>query len=150
MTARLGLVLGIAAVAVALVLAAAPRAETQAERVARLASELRCPVCQGLSVEDSPSDTAREMRALVEQRVVEGRTDDQVRDEFRRSYGDWIFLSPPLVDVRGLVWVLPFAAILGGAALVALRIWRVPPATVPSAEQLALIRERASREDAIE
>jgi cytochrome c-type biogenesis protein CcmH len=149
-TARIALVAGVALVAVALAIAAAPRSETQGERVARLASELRCPVCQGLSVEDSPSDTAREMRALVEQRVAQGRTDEQIRSEFRQAYGEWIFLSPPLLDPRGLVWVLPLAAILAGAALVATRLGRAPPATALSPDQLAVLRERARLEDATE
>lgn len=150
MTSRAALVVGIALVAVALAIAAAPRSETQGERVARLAAELRCPVCQGLSVEDSPSDTARAMRALVEQRVAEGRSDDAIRAEFRQAYGDWIFLSPPLLDPRGLVWLLPAAAILAGLALVATRLGRAPPAPAPTADQLALLRERARLEDAIE
>jgi cytochrome c-type biogenesis protein CcmH len=149
-TARITLILGIAVVAIALALAGVPRPETQSARVARIASELRCPVCQGLSVEDSPSETARGMRALVEQRVAEGRSDDQIRAEFRDAYGDWIFLSPPLLDPRGLVWVLPLAAILAGAALVAARLGRAPPPTAPTAEQLALLRERARLEDATE
>jgi cytochrome c-type biogenesis protein CcmH len=90
------------------------------------------------------------MRALVEQRVAEGRSDDQIRAEFRDAYGDWIFLSPPLLDPRGLVWVLPLAAILAGAALIAARLGRAPPARAPTAEQLALLRERARLEDATE
>ena len=56
--------LALAIFAVALALAARPHDETNAERIDRITSELRCPVCQGLSVKDSPSQTAREMRAL--------------------------------------------------------------------------------------
>ncbi len=145
---RLWLAMGLVAVVVAVVLAAAPRAETADERVARLSAELRCPVCQGLSVADSPSDTAREMRDVVAQRVAEGRSDDEIRTEFRRSYGEWIFLEPPLFDVRGLVWLLPFAVIVAGAALVATRIGRAPPVVVPTADQIAQLRERAAARDA--
>ena len=150
MIARGALIAGLVAVALALAIAAVPRPETGSERVARLASELRCPVCQGLSVEDSPSDTARAMRSLVEQRVAEGRTDDQIRDEFRQAYGDWILLSPPLLDARGLVWLLPLVVILAGVALVAMRSGRAPPTSAPTADQLAVLRDRARLEDAIE
>ena len=150
MNARIALVVGVAVVAIALAIAAVPRPETQTERVSRLAAELRCPVCQGLSVEDSPSDTARAMRALVEQRVAEGRSDDQIRTEFRQAYGDWIFLSPPLFDARGLVWLLPLLAVVAGAALVALRLGRAPPEARPTAEQVAALRERARLEEALE
>ena len=101
MSARWAILVGAFAVAVAVAVAAAPRAETAEDRVTRISAELRCPVCQGLSVADSPSDTARAMRALVRQRVAEGRSDDEIRAEFRRAYGDWVLLSPPLLDARG-------------------------------------------------
>jgi cytochrome c-type biogenesis protein CcmH len=148
--ARLAIVGGIAALAVAIAIAAAPRAETADARVERLASELRCPVCQGLSVADSPSDTAREMRALVAQRVAEGRSDEEIRAEFRQAYGDWIFLSPPLLDARGLVWLLPLAAIVAGGLLVASRLGRAPPVAPVTPEQIALLSERARAEESAE
>lgn len=149
--ARLAILLGAVALVAAVAVAGMPRAETAQQRVDRIAAELRCPVCQGLAVADSPSDTARAMRALVEQRVAEGRTDDEIRDEFRRAYGDWILLSPPLFDARGAVWLVPLAAILLGAALAATRLGRGPPAAPPpSAEQLRVLRERELSEEAVE
>ncbi|MBM4433996.1 MAG: cytochrome c-type biogenesis protein CcmH [Chloroflexi bacterium] len=120
-----------------------PRAETARERVDRISAELRCPVCQGLAVADSPSDTARAMRALVAQRVAEGRSDEEIRDEFRRSYGDWVILSPPLLDARGVVWLLPVVAVLVGALLAWSRVGRPaaePPR--PTDDQLRALRER--------
>lgn len=150
MTARIAILAGVLAIAVAIVIAGLPRAETREDRVDRIASELRCPVCQGLSVADSPSDTARAMRALVEQRVEEGRSDDEIRDEFRRAYGEWILLSPPLLDARGAVWLLPLAVVVLGAVLVTMRLGRAPPPARPSAEQLRLLRERELAEEAVE
>jgi cytochrome c-type biogenesis protein CcmH len=149
-SARVAVIAGLVALALAVGTAALPRAETRDQRVSRIAAELRCPVCQGLSVGDSPSDTAREMRALIERRVDEGRSDDEIRAEFRSAYGDWILLAPPLLDARGLVWLLPLAAIAAGLAFVAWRAGRAPPAASPSAEQLAVLRERLIREEAAE
>ena len=108
-------------------------------------------MCQGVSVNDSPSESARQMRSLIEQRAAEGRTDDEIRDEFRAAYGDWILLSPPASDARGLVWLAP-AAILAAGALLALSLIRRRPqvAASPTAEQLALLRQRARLEEADE
>ena len=120
--------------------AARPQPLTAAERVDRISAELRCPVCQGLSVADSPSETARSMRALVAQRVAEGRSDDEIRAEFVRSYGDWILLSPPLLSANGLVWLAPLLAIAFGTWL-AWRRARAPaavPAEITPAERAEL------------
>lgn len=129
-TARWIIVAAVLAVGLAIAWTARPQPLTAAERVDRISAELRCPVCQGLSVQDSPSETARSMRALVAQRVAEGRTDDEIRAEFVRSYGDWILLSPPLLSFSGLVWLAPLAAIVLGAALAWSRARA--PATVPA------------------
>ncbi len=134
--------------ALAIAWSARPQPLTAAERVDHIAAELRCPVCQGLSVQDSPSDTARAMKDLVAQRVNEGRTDDEIRAEFRRSYGDWILLSPPLLSLSGLVWVAPLVAIAGGL-LIALGRARAPGTTPPepAADDVRLLRELVAREE---
>jgi len=149
--ARAIIVIGLVAVVLAVASSARPHAETPAERVDRITSELRCVVCQGLSVKDSPSESARQMRDLVAQRVAEGRTDDQIRDEFRASYGDWVVLSPPLASWSGLMWIFPFLALAAGLA-VAWRRLRAPPSTAPepAPAQVAALRERVAREEALD
>src|SRR5438270_13533450 len=149
--ARLLIAVGVVIIALALAWSARPHTETQTERVDRLSSELRCVVCQGLSVKDSTAESARQMRDLVAQRVAAGRTDDQIRDEFRASYGDWVVLSPPLASWSGLVWLVPIAALLAGLAVAWGRL-RGPPdvTTEPPALELAALRERVAREEALD
>jgi cytochrome c-type biogenesis protein CcmH len=141
---RIAIVVGVLAVLAAVAAVAVPRPETPDERVARIASELRCPVCQGLSVNDSPSESAREMRAMIERGVAEGKSDDEIRDEFRAAYGDWILLAPPADDPRGLIWLVPLVAIALGVLLVLSRLRGAStPEARPTPEQTALLRERA-------
>ncbi len=149
--ARVLIVLAIVAIAMAIAWSGRPRTETPAERVDRITSELRCVVCQGLSVKDSPAESARQMRDLVVQRVAEGRTDQQIVDEFRASYGDWVILSPPLLSWSALVWLVPILAVLVGFA-VAWRWLRAPPASLPEppASDVAALRERVAREEALD
>lgn len=151
MEPRVVLTIALVAIAAAIVWSARPHTETQAERVDRISAELRCVVCQGLSVKDSPSESARQMRDLVAQRVNEGKTDDQIRDEFRASYGDWVVLSPPLASWSGLVWLVPLAA-LGIGTYVALGRLRPAEAIAgePAAVDIAVLRERAAREEALD
>lgn len=143
------IVAAILAVGLAIAWSARPQPLAAAERVDRISAELRCPVCQGLSVQDSPSETARSMRALVAQRVSEGRTDDEIRAEFRQSYGDWILLSPTLLSPSGLVWLAPLAAV-GAGAWLAWRRARAPAPVVagngPTAAELQRLREQVASE----
>ena len=85
-----------------------------------LASQLRCPVCQGLSIQDSPSELSQQMRALVRQQLAAGRSPDQVKDYFVGRYGEWILMEPPAHGFNWLVYALPaLMLVLGGAVLYA-------------------------------
>lgn len=132
-----GCVIAVAAVAAMLVLG--PRAEpTIAERAEALAAELRCPDCQGLSVADSPTASAREIRRQIDELLAAGATDGEVRAHFVARYGEWIRLAPS----AALPWVLPFAALAAGAALLA---WRLRAARADEAPPKSLTPEERRR-----
>ena len=105
------------------------------DRVREIASELRCVVCQNLSVADSPSELAKEMRNLVRELVQQGKTPEEVKAYFQSRYGDFVLLEPPKRGFNLLVWGLPFVALLVGACGVYLvaRRWteRREPTTPP-------------------
>ena len=82
-------------------------------RTERLQKALRCPVCQGLSVLDSPSDAARAMGDRIEELVYEGYTEEQVTEYFVDRYGAWVELEPPTEDHQTL-FVAPIAALTLG------------------------------------
>ena len=87
-------------------------------QVREIASQLRCPVCQGLSVGDSPSELANEMRTLVREQLQQGKTSAEVLDYFAQRYGEWILLAPPKHGFNLVIWVLPFGLLPIGAAVV--------------------------------
>jgi cytochrome c-type biogenesis protein CcmH len=152
MSRRVLIVIAALALAAALVFAARPHEATADERIDQITTELRCPVCQGLSVKDSTSETARQMRDLVAQRVREGRTNAEIEAEFRAAYGDWILLSPPVASWSGLVWLVPVAALAAGLVFMTgqLRSTDAPPPAAPNAIDVAALRDRVAREEAAE
>lgn len=92
------------------------------DRVDTLASQLRCPTCQGESVAQSRSETAAAITERISELVDEGRTDEEIRQHFVARYGDWIVLDPAF-DARNMVlWLLPLLGLL--LALISLRSWR--------------------------
>ena len=96
------------------------RADQELEdRVRAIASELRCVVCQNLSVADSPAEMAVQMRGIVREQLQAGKTPDEVRAYFVSKYGEWVLLAPTAQGFNLTVWILPFVVLLAGLAFAA-------------------------------
>ena len=109
--------------------AAQEAAEAELEaRTTAVASTLRCPVCQGESIQDSPADLAQDMRALVREQLRAGKTPEEVKAYFVGRYGEWILLEPKMTGLNILLYVFPVALVLAGLALVVVlvRKWSAP------------------------
>ncbi len=98
---------------------------TPEDRVATLGSSIKCPVCQGEAIIDSPSPTAQAMLDIVEEKVAAGETDQQIYAYFRGRFGDGILLDPPFEGKTLAVWFAPVIAIAGGLWMIAGRRRRV-------------------------
>jgi cytochrome c-type biogenesis protein CcmH len=98
------------------------------EDVLAIASQLRCVVCQNLSVADSPSEMAHQMRDLIRERLAAGDRPDAVKAYFVQRYGEWVLLAPPARGLNLVLWLAPFGAVAGGFVLVLtlVRRWRRP------------------------
>jgi len=128
---RLWLLLGAAVAVVALAATLASGrggdAGTLDDRVQDVASGLRCPVCQNLSVADSPSALAGEMRSEIASRLDAGDTPEEVRDFFVERYGEWVLLAPTREGLNLLPWLVPFAGLLLGVGAWAMLVRRRSP-----------------------
>ncbi len=87
-------------------------------RTNEVAGLLRCPVCQGLSVGDSPAGMAQKMKHQVRDLVAAGYDEEQILTYFERSYGEFVRLEPPLRGVNWIVWLAPLAGLLIGSVVV--------------------------------
>jgi cytochrome c-type biogenesis protein CcmH len=99
-------------------------------RTSAVASRLRCPVCQGESIQDSPSELAQQMRAVVRDRLRAGESPDEVKAYFASRYGEWILLEPRMAGLNVALYVLPVLLVVGGLVLVVflVRRWTRPAA----------------------
>src|SRR6476469_4285574 len=91
-----------------------PLAPELEARVQRLGKELRCAVCQGLAITDSPASMARAQLDKVRELISEGKSDDEVKDYFVARYGEWVLLKPPTHGAGTVVWVAPVLVLLLG------------------------------------
>jgi cytochrome c-type biogenesis protein CcmH len=108
------------------------------QRTAEVAGLLRCPVCQGLSIADSPSEMAVNMKGQVRELLSRGYTQEQILKYFELSYGQFVLLKPKFQGVNTLVWILPILALVIGAVIVvtkAKKLGAAPAPAVPAAPE---------------
>jgi cytochrome c-type biogenesis protein CcmH len=87
-------------------------------RTDEVARQIRCPVCQGSSIGESPSSTARNMKKQVHDLLAAGFAEDQVFAYFEASYGEFIRLAPKAQGFNALVWILPAILLVAGVVAV--------------------------------
>lgn len=93
-----------------------------------IADQLRCPVCRGIPIAESPSELAQDMMQVIRQKLVEGKTEAEILDYFEDRYGEWILLKPKPKGLNLLVWILPILFLIGGGFFLAFKIshWSHP------------------------
>lgn len=91
-------------------------------QVREIGAELRCPVCQNLSVADSPSPLATEMRAVIRGKLGAGEGREAIMRYFVERYGEEVLLNPPRQGFTLLVWLGAALGVTAGAGLLALRV----------------------------
>jgi cytochrome c-type biogenesis protein CcmH len=103
---------------------AAPTPDLE-DRTREIAAELRCVVCQNLSVADSPSEMAQQMRAIVREQLEAGKSPEEIKEFFVSKYGEWVLLKPKTTGFSALLWILPYVVLVLGviAGLWFIRHW---------------------------
>ena len=118
--------------------------ETEAAHVRRLASEFRCVDCEGLSVAESATASAREQRRDISLRVHRGESDETIRAWYVEHFRESILLRPSSRGIGLIVWALPIAALLIGAVglAFAFRRWQRQPRLAATEDDVRLVAER--------
>jgi cytochrome c-type biogenesis protein CcmH len=103
-----------------------------ADRAQEIGARIRCPVCQGESIADSPSQMAQDMMALIAEEVAQGTSDDQIIDQLLASYSGAVLLDPPASGATLWLWLAPLAAIAVGVTVILW--WRSHPGSSDGAD----------------
>ena len=117
--------------------------ETLEHRARGLSAHLRCLVCQNQSIDDSDAPLAKDLRTLIREQLVAGKTDEQIMDFVVARYGEYVLLKPRLEPGTIILWGTPFAALLITGTLLLLRrksAAPAPEAPLTEAERQALQR----------
>ena len=84
----------------------------------KITKNLRCLICQGQSVYDSDSEFANSLKIVVDKKLEEGLSEDQIYEYFKTKYGEWILYDPILNKNTYILWLLPLLIFLAGGAII--------------------------------
>jgi cytochrome c-type biogenesis protein CcmH len=109
------IVIAVMAVALGFMISTTP---ADVDRAQEIGARVRCPVCQGESIADSPSQMAQDMMALITEEVAQGATDDQIIEQLLSSYSGAVLLDPPASGATLWLWIAPLAALAVGVTVI--------------------------------
>ncbi len=95
-----------------------PLDSVREQRVQAVGKKLRCAVCQGVSIADSPASMARAQLDKVRELVAEGKTDQEIYDYFVERYGEWALMEPKKSGITLGLWLAPVLVLVLGVLLI--------------------------------
>lgn len=93
-------------------------APSETDQARAIGERIRCPVCEGEPIVTSPSQMARDMMAVVSERVSDGWSDEAIIDELLASYSGAVLLDPPASGPTLVLWIAPAIALIAGAGVI--------------------------------
>ena len=96
--------------------------ENEGDLKNEISKNIRCLICQGQSIYDSQSDFAISMKIVIEKKIIEGLTEDEIYDYLKNQYGQWILYDPELNKKTLILWILPILLFLLGGAIIVKKI----------------------------
>ena len=116
-----------------------PALEARAREISR---DIRCPVCQGESIDDSSAPISRDLRIIIRERLVAGDSDREVVDYIVARYGEFVLFNPRPEGSNLILWLAGPALFLAVIVVaVAAQRRRVAPETRLSEADEARLRE---------
>jgi cytochrome c-type biogenesis protein CcmH len=80
-----------------------------------ITKEVRCLVCQNQSIADSTAPLAADLRREIKRMIVDGQSENQIKDFLVERYSDFILYKPRFRSWNLLLWLAPIAFLLIGS-----------------------------------
>ena len=84
----------------------------------KITKNLRCLICQGQSVYDSDSEFANSLKIVVDEKIKEGLSEEQIYNYFKGKYGEWILYDPGINKNTYFLWLFPLLIFLFGGTII--------------------------------
>ena len=88
------------------------------KQINKITKNLRCLICQGQSIYDSQSEFANSLKKVIEDKINENMTEQQVYEFLTEKYGEWILYEPQFNKNTYFLWLFPIAIFIFGGILI--------------------------------
>lgn len=88
------------------------------QRALRIERTLACPQCTAVALDVCDQDICKDMRAIIQEKIVAGDSDEQIRQYFVARYGSRVLLAPPKNGRNAVAWLMPFLGLAAGGIAV--------------------------------
>tara|TARA_B100000953_G_C18010972_1_gene417986 strand:+ start:781 stop:1149 length:369 start_codon:yes stop_codon:yes gene_type:complete len=84
----------------------------------KISKNIRCLICQGQSIYDSQSDFAISMKLVIEKKLNQGFSENEIYEFLKNKYGQWIIYDPEFNKKTFILWILPILLFLLGGVII--------------------------------
>ena len=84
---------------------------------------LKCPICPGVSIDQSPVELAEQMRTIVREKLADGESREQIIQFFVERYGESVLMAPPKRGFNLLIWLAPPVGLAAAGGLLYVVLW---------------------------
>ena len=84
----------------------------------KISKNLRCLICQGQSVYDSQSDFTNSVKFLINKKIEEGNSEEEIYEYLILKYGQWIVYDPEINKKTLFLWIFPVVLFVFGGLLI--------------------------------
>ena len=89
----------------------------------KITKNLRCIICQGQSVYDSQSDFANSVKILVDKKIQEGNSEEEIYEYLINKYGQWVVYDPEINKKTLFLWLFPVILFVFGGLLIMRKVF---------------------------
>ncbi len=86
--------------------------ELEKEKMRKLAAELRCVVCQNQSLLESDSQIAKDLKELILEMYMRGKSESEIKLFLVDRYGEFILFKPTFSFNNIFLWLAPLFSFL--------------------------------------
>ncbi len=92
------------------------------KKIKEISLQLRCMTCQNQSIHDSDADFSLQIKTIIKNQIIEGKSEKEIIDFLVSRYGEYIVFKPMFNKKNIFLWVFPFVLFVFSSIIIGMKI----------------------------